>query len=389
MRNFSRRIAVVAAALLLGVSGLARAQQPFPALVASAVELSGDGAIAGNNFNNGLRLAFDEINAAGGILGTRIELITLDTRTDPEITKAALAKAAEMNAYAIMGPVNSDMVLANMDEIRRHEIPAFIGADAASITRQGHSHIFRTSLGQSSTMPKLARYLKEGLRARTVAMISVDNEFGRGGREAMTGALAAEGLKLVADLQTAPDQTDFTDVVATLAGSDADVAFIYLNEDEAALALRALHASDHVFGGWIVGETTLMSQSVIDLAGEEATNGIRGHTGMSPDSLLPGFRAFKERFMQAYRYEPDHNGLKGYTAAYILKAATEKAGRLERAALARTMPGLVLSARDHPGILLDVRYDDKGDLDRASFIVRVLNRQHAVIAVLPALSGGF
>ena len=131
------------------------------ALVVSVVELSGDGAIAGNNFNNGLQLAFKEINAAGGILGTKVEVISLDTQTKTEVTKAALNKAAEMNAYAVMGPVISDMVLASMEEIRRNEIPTYIAADAASITQQGNPYIFRSSLSQTVTMPKLARYLKD------------------------------------------------------------------------------------------------------------------------------------------------------------------------------------------------------------------------------------
>ena len=76
-------------------------------------------------------------------------------------------------------------------------------------------------------------------------------------------------------------------------------------------------------------------------------------------------------------------------AAYILKAATEKVGRFDKKELANAMRGLALSAKDHPGILLDVRYDDQGNLDRASFIVRVMGRRHEFIAMLPALVGGF
>ena len=53
------------------------------------------------------------------------------------------------------------------------------------------------------------------------------------------------------------------------------------------------------------------------------------------------------------------------------------------------MNGLSLSAAEHPGVLLDVRYDDKGDLDRTSFIVRVNGRHQEMIAILPAAAGGF
>src|SRR5687767_13946367 len=182
-------VARVIGALALSWSLQVAAQEPFPAVVVNAVELSGDGAIAGNNFNNGVLLAFKEINAAGGILGRRIEAIPLDIQTKPEVAQAALRKAAAMDAYAVMGPVFSDMVLAAMPEITKARLPAFVGAEATSITAQGSPYVFRTSFSQATSMPKLARYLKDGLRVPTVAMVTVDNAFGRGGREAMSKAL--------------------------------------------------------------------------------------------------------------------------------------------------------------------------------------------------------
>lgn len=363
-----------------------RAQQPFPAVVVNAVELSGDGAIAGNNFNNGALLAFKEINAAGGILGRRVEVIPLDIQTSAEVAQAAVRKAADMGAFALMGPVFSDTVLAAMPEIARVRLPAFVGAEAASVTTQGNPYIFRTSLSQAASMPKLARYLKDGLRVADVAMVTVENAFGRGGREAMGKALAAEGVRVVADLQTSPEQRDFASVATRIKESGAAAAFVYLNEREAADCLRALF--DEAYGGWIVGETTLAGQSVIDMAGA-AANGVRAHVGLTPDALVPSVRAFANRFLVEYKYKSDHNGMKGYIGAHLLKAATEKAGSFEPEAVARAMRGLSLSAADHPGILLDVRYDDKGDLDRISFIVRVVGRRQEMIAILPAGAGGF
>jgi branched-chain amino acid transport system substrate-binding protein len=66
--------------------------------VVNAVELSGDGAIAGTNFHDGVMLGFKEINAAGGVLGRRIETVTLDVQTKPEVARAALARAEAMDA---------------------------------------------------------------------------------------------------------------------------------------------------------------------------------------------------------------------------------------------------------------------------------------------------
>jgi branched-chain amino acid transport system substrate-binding protein len=379
-------LGLLLAGLALAAPGKLTAQGQPPVLVANVVELSGDGAIAGTNFNNGVLLAVKEINAAGGILGHRIETLVLDTQTRPELAKAAFAKAVELDAFAVTGPVFSGMVLAVMDEIRAAGIPTFVGGEATSLTEQGNPYLFRTSLSQARSMPRLARYLKDGLRAKSVAMVWVDNEFGRGGRDAMTKALGAEGIEVVADIATQPEQMGFDAVVEQVRQSGADVAFIYLNERESADLLRPLFRLG--FGGWIVGETTLMGQSVLDLAGE-AANAIRGHVGLTADALVPSIRAFSNAFLQEHGYKSDHNGMKGYIAVHVLKAAIEQVGSLDRAAVVEALHGLALSAREHPGILLDVRYDEKGDLDRASFIVRVSGSRHEFVAMLPATAGSY
>ncbi len=81
--------------------------------------------------------------------------------------------------------------------------------------------------------------------------------------------------------------------------------------------------------------------------------------------------------------------MKGYIAAHVLKAATEKVGSFDAKAIAATLHGLAFSAAEHPGVLLDVKYDDRGDLDRVSFIVRVNGRHQEMIAILPAAAGAF
>ncbi len=381
-----RTAARLLAAALTAACWSAAAQDQLSAVVVNAVELTGDGAIAGNNFNDGARLAFEQINAAGGILGRQIAVVSLDIQTKPALAKAALAEADERGAYAMMGPVFSDMVLATMDEIRAGRRPTLVGAEAAVLTEQGNPYLFRTSFSQAASMPRLARYLKDGLRADRVAMVWVDNAFGRGGHEAMTKALAAEGIEIAVDLTTQPEQRDFADVVAKIAQSGAGAAFIYLNERESADCLRVL--AEGGYGGWIVGETTLAGQSVIDLAGS-AANGVRAHVGLTPDALVPGMREFENAFLAAYRRGADHNALKGYIGAHVLKAATEKAGSFDPEAVAGAMRGISLTAAEHPGVLLDVKYDDKGDLDRVSFIVRVNGRHQEMIAVLPAAGGEF
>jgi len=377
MKSLGRMLAIP---LALCVPVLAWAQGAVPVIVVNLVELSGAAAIAGTNFKNGVDLAFKEINAGGGILGQRIQVVTFDTETNPELAKALAQRALALDPYAVMGPVFSGITMAAMNEMRRAEVPTFTGGEAASITLQGNPYIFRTSFSQITAMPRLARYIKDAIRAKTVGIVWVDNEFGRGGREAMTKALDAEGIKVVADVSTEQRQVDFAGAVQKVRQSDADAMFVYLNEEESGYFLREVQRQG--YDRWLVGETTLASQKVIELAGE-AANGVRAHVGLTADALFPGVRAFDNKFIKEYRYKSDHNGMKGYIAAYVLKAVTEKIGRFDSKELAKAMKGIALSAKEYPGILLDVKYDDKGDLDRASFIVRVSGGRHEFIATLP------
>jgi len=375
MRTFQS----LALALLAAASLAASAQQP-PVLFYGIMELSGTGATPGTNFDNGVKLAVKEINAAGGILGRKINYVSTDTQTNPGVAKAVAQKAIDEGAYVVLGPVHSGSMIVSMGETRRAEITNFTGGEAAVITQQGNPYVFRTSFTQSTSMPKLARYLKEQMKAKTVAVVYTNNDFGKGGRDEMTKALAAIDIKIVADVSTDPGQIDFSTVALKTKQSDADVVFVYLTEEEGARLLREFRKQGMTKP--IVGETTIIGQKVIELAGD-AAEGIVGHVGLTPDAPQPAVKAFDAKYQAEYKQRSDHNGMKGYSAVYIVKAVTEKIGKVDSKALAAALHGAKISAKDNPGVLLDVSFDQKGDLDRESFMVKVANGKQQVIAIVP------
>jgi len=382
MTTLLKRATLVAAALLgvgLATATTAHAQ---PIKIANIVELSGAGATSGTNFKNGVELAVKEINAAGGILGHKIETSTSDTQSNPGVAKGLAQKAIDDGVFAVFGPVFSGSIMVSMAETRRAEIPNFTGGEAAAITKQGNPYIFRTSFTQDSAMPKVARYIAHQLKARTVALIYVNNDYGKGGRESLMKALDAVGVKVTADISSDQNQVDFSAPVLKAKQANADVVFVYTNEEESARALRELRKQGVTKP--IVGETTLAGQKVIELAGD-AANGAVAHVGLTVDAPLPAMRAFRAKFEKEYKYVTDHNGIKGYTGIYLLKAAIEKTGKLDRKAVAQALHGLRVSAAKEPGVIMDVSIDANGDLDRESFLVEVKNGKQEVKETLPAL----
>ena len=350
--------------------------------IANIVELSGAGATSGTNFKNGIELAVKEINASGGILGRQIETSTADTQSNPGVAKGLVTKAIDDNVFAVFGPVFSGSIMVSMAETRRAEVPNFTGGEAAAITKQGNPYIFRTSFTQDTAMPKVARYIAQQLKAKTVALIYVNNDYGKGGRDAIMKSLDALGVKVIADISTDQNQIDFSAPVQKAKQANADAIFVYTNEEESARALRELRKQGVTKP--IVGETTLVGQKVIELAGE-AANGAVAHVGLTVDAPIPAMRAFRARFEREYKYITDHNGIKGYTGIYLLKAAIEKAGKFDRKLVASTLHGLHVSAAQHPGVIMDVSVDANGDLDRASFLVEARNGKQEVKETLPAL----
>ena len=377
MKRITRICAALAVAFAMAP---AVAQQPIK--IVGLVELSGTGATSGTNFDNGVKLAVKEINAAGGILGRQVQYTSSDTQSNPGVAKALAQKAVDDGAYVVMGPVFSGSILVSMAETQRAEVPNFTGGEAAAITEKGNPYIFRTSFTQTTAMPKVARYIKSDLKARTVDVMWVNNDFGKGGRDMIIKSLEAEGIKVGADISTDPGQVDFSSAVLKAKQSNGDVLFVYTNEEESARALRELRKQGYAKP--VVGETVLTSQKVIELAGD-AANGAVAHVGLTADAPLPGIKKFDVDFQREYKTRSDHNGLKGYSGMYVVKAVTEKIGKVDGKAFAAAMHGAKILVKDTPGVLMDVSFDKNGDIDRESFLTKVENGKQVVVKTLPPL----
>jgi branched-chain amino acid transport system substrate-binding protein len=369
---------MIAVCLSGGDPAFAQSTVYIPAIL----ELSGAGAVSGTNFRDGMLLAIDEINAKGGILGRKVDTPILDTQSDAGISRAQLQKVLDNNPYVILGPVFSGSVLVDMLLSQQAEIPEIVGGEAAAITQKGDPYVFRTSFGQQFSMPKIANYMRDGIKAKSVAVLWVNNDFGKGGRDTFVKEMGARNIKVAADISTESGQTDFSADVVKLKAADADAIFVYTNEEESARFLR--EARKQGITKPLIGETTLLGQKVIDLAGD-AANGVRGHVGLTVDAPIPAVQDFAKHFQARFNYVCDHNGIKGYTAVYFIKYVTEKIGKFDSKGFAEAAHGLTITPQQEPGILMEATWDKNGDIDRASFLGEVVGGKQKIVEILPKL----
>ena len=370
----------VAAGLLALCAAPAQAQQTV--FMPIVIEVSGNGAVSGTNFRDGALMAIDEINAKGGILGRKINAPVSDTQSNAGISRAQVQKAIDGDPYVILGPVFSGSVKVNMLLAQQAEIPQMTGAEAAEITQMGNDYIFRTSFGQQMSMPKMAAFVALGMKAKSVAFLWVNNDYGKGGRDVFLKEMAARNIKIVADISTESGQVDFAADIVKLKASNADAIFVYTNEEECARVLR--EARKQGVKQPIIGETNVISQKVIELAGDTA-NGVKGHVGLTADAPIKAVLEFRDKFQKRFKYLPDHNGIKGYTAVYAVKHATERLGKFDRKALAKSLHGMTITPAQEPGILIETTWDARGDIDRISFLVEVVDGKQKVVEILPKL----
>ena len=350
--------------------------------IPNIIELSGAGATVGANWKNGSTLAIDEINAAGGILGKKVVLEFVDTASDPGKARAAVQRALDDKPIAIFGPIYSGSVSATLKLTNEAEVAQVIGGEAANLTAQGSKYLFRTSFGQNVSMPKIANYLRDDAKVKTLSIIYVNNDFGKGGRNAIVKELEPRNIKVLADLSTEAGQADFAADVLRLKSANADAVFVYLNEEESARFL--LEAKKQGLNKPLIGETTLLGQKVIDLA-KDAANGVKGHVGLTVDAPIPAIQEFGKKFEAKFGYKSDHNGVKGYIAPYMIKAAAEKAGKLDAKAIAAALHGLTITPDKVPGILIEATWDDTGEIDRISFLAEVKDGKQVITQTLPKL----
>lgn len=346
------------------------------------VELSGPGAPSGTNWRDGIKIAVEEINAEGGILGKPVKITEYDTQTDPQVSRALVQKAIDEGAYAIWGTIYSGSTLVNMLVAQQASVPQFVGSESPSIVEKGNPFVFRTSSGAQKGVPALVPYFKDTLKAKKVGVAWVNNEFGRGGRNVFIAEMKKAGIEVAVDVASEQAQTDYASDVSKLKQSGADAAFVYMNQEESARFL--IEAKKQGLSIPLVGEVTLTEAKVMELAGPAAEGAI-AHVGITATAdQVPGIVAFSEKFQKAFKRVPSHDAIKGYIGAWTTKYVTELVGKFDGEAFATKMHGLCLPVAKHPKMLLDTCWDDRGEMSRPSFMVQVKSGSPVVIGTVPA-----
>jgi branched-chain amino acid transport system substrate-binding protein len=369
---------VLAGCLLFSGAGFAAE----PLIVPIVCELSGSGAASGTRWEKGVLMAVEEINAAGGLLGRKVETFSLDTKTEAPVSIAAMRKAIERKPFVVMGPVYSGSSIACMGLLRDAGIPQFVGSESPSITKQGNPNIFLTSYNAGLSMQKVIKWLTEILKVKKMAILYANSEMGKGGRDALIKLLEPKGVQIVADIGTEMGQADFTGELARIKNSGADTLFIYHHQEESSRILIQQNEMGINKMMRIVGHVTLITESVLKLA-KDSANGVMGQVEFSDAATQ--LKSVTEKYFKKYGELPNHDFYKAYVGMHVVGAVVKETGSFDQQKFRDYLHKHALCAKNHPGIMMDVYYDENGDVDRESFLIKVEKQKQVITGLLDPL----
>jgi branched-chain amino acid transport system substrate-binding protein len=369
MQNIGRRnllalVSVIVLAVLAAV----------PTYVMSASEIkigavaarTGDNAALGEWQANGAKLAVDEINARGGVLGRRLVLVLEDSQGNPSQAVAVLNKLIyRERVCAVIGDCQSSPVLAMLPVVKAARIPLLAHGTNPNITRQNNPWVFQTRANDDAKFSSLARFLFEDMGYRKIAVLHDSADYGLGGVNAVKSYLETKGTAPVVAESWTPGDKDFSSQILKVKKAEPEVLVVIGPMVDMGLVMK--QARQMGVKAQFAGGAGIESDTTQGAAGGAAEGVIfaAGFISSTPD---PKVQAFVTRYKELYGHEPNDFAATGYDAIYLIANAIEKAGNTEAKSIADTLKSI-----SYEGVEGVFRFNENGEGLRDMFIGKVVN----------------
>jgi branched-chain amino acid transport system substrate-binding protein len=310
--------------------------------VGEFASLNGSEAAFGRSAHNGTELAIDDINAAGGVMGKKLKLITEDNQSKDGESATAVKKLISLDkVVAILGEVASGRSLEAAPVCQNAKIPQVSPSSTNPKVTQVGDYIFRVCWEdhfQGSTV--LAKFALNSMKVKKVAMLTdVGAPYSVGLAGFFREGFAAGGGQIIAEQKYTKDDKDFKAQLTAIKGFNPEAIFIpgyYSQVTLIALQARELGFTVPIFGGdgWEAPEL------IQGPGAAEALEGCYFSTHFSPDQEGSKAKEFVAKYEKKYKARPDAMGALGYDSVLVLVDAIKRAGTTDgpklRDALATT-----------------------------------------------------
>jgi branched-chain amino acid transport system substrate-binding protein len=381
IRNFYILLASLAAASLL--TGCNQSATPGTNAggdtikVGEFASLTGSEATFGQSSHDGTQLAIDDLNAAGGVLGKKFELITEDDQSQAGQPATDVRKLISSDSVvAVLGEVASSRSLEAAPICQENKIPMISPASTNPKVTQVGDYIFRVCFIDPFQGTVMANFARKTLKLNSVAVLSdVKSDYSLGlAKFFKQGFTSADG-KIVADENYSGGDKDFSAQLTAIKAANPDGVFVpgyYTEVGLIALQAKQLGINCPIFGGdgW-------ESSSLVPIGGA-ALEGDYFSTHYSPQDTSLAVQDFVKKFQAKYGGIPDAMAALGYDSAMILADAIKRAGTTDgskvRDALATTT--------NFPGITGTITIDPNRDASKPAVILAIRNGEFKYVETI-------
>ena len=337
--------------------------------------LTGDVSVYGVAVDNGVKMAVEEINADGGVLGKQIEYIVYDEKGDATEAVNAYNKLVQSdNVVAIVGDVTSKPTLAVAQQAAKEKIPLITASGTAENITQAGENIFRACFIDPFQGELMASYASKKLAKKTAAIIyNISDDYSKGLYEAFEAAAGDLGIEVVQVEGYGKGTVDFKAQLTNIKSKNPDVIFLPVYyQDVALIAVQAkelgIEAQFLGADGWdgVIGQ--------VDESNMDAVNGAYFCSQYSAQSDDPNLQAFLSKYKETYGMDASQFAVLGYDAMKMLAQAISEAGSTDSAAITSAM-----AAIDFTGLTGHMTFDENRNPVKSAAITQIDNGEYKFI----------
>jgi branched-chain amino acid transport system substrate-binding protein len=326
--------------------------------IGHAAPLTGANAHLGKDTENGARLAVEEINKKGLVIGGQkitLQLDAQDDASDPRQGTQVAQKLVDDKVVAVVGHMNSGTSIpASKIYSDANILQISPSATNPTYTQQGFKTTYRVVATDAQQGPALADYATNTLKAKSVAIVDDATAYGQGLANEFEKRAKSDGLTVLSHDATTDKAVDFRAILTKVKGEHPDV--IMYGGMDATGGPFAKQARQLAIPSKVLAGDGLCAESLSELAGDAADNVVCSIAGMPLEKMANG-PAFQKRYEARFGQKVQLNAPFAYDAVYIVVDAMKRANSIDPAKILAAMPGT-----DYTGVLGETQFDSHGDL---------------------------
>jgi branched-chain amino acid transport system substrate-binding protein len=328
--------------------------------------LTGNTAHFGQDTDKAIRLAVDEQNAAGGLLGKHVRVVTLDDRGDSAEAANSVSRLIDVEkANAIIGEVASSLSLAGGRVAQRRKVPMISPSSTNPKVTQVGDYIFRVCFLDPFQGKVMADFARDQLKFSHVAILKdVKNDYSIGLADAFRASFTAAGGDIPVEQSYSAGDTDFSAQITAIKASNAQGLYVpgyYAEVGAIARTARRLGLSVPLMGGdgWDAPD-------LLQIAGDSLEGSFYSNH-FAPDVASPKAQKFVSDFKAKYGQEPTGLGALGYDAASVLFDAIKRSGKTDPASIRDALA----TTRNFEAVSGTITMNANRDAEKSAVIVAI------------------